>query len=435
MPQTRLPLYRLLFWGTVLVVLICAAVVVWPRFRLMRDIAEVRSALARGDMDAALHGVERAVTVGPNSAEAHYLLAVVARRAGRMDEFPGPLRRAAELGWSEGDVMRQQWLAAAQQGSVEDVRRQLLQIVESGCSDEEAEEVYEAFTKGYLRTYRLPDAWLSVSYWLEWRPDAVQARIMRARIYEQQGKREEGMDDYRAVLRVFPNHREARVRLAQSLVVRERNDEALAEFQVCLAMAPEDPDALLGAAQCLRRMGDTAESRRYLEAAILVAATPYQRGMALAELGHALLLEGKPREALEPLRQALVLVPGESVVYHGLGMALARTGNRQQADYYHARLRHVRDEFARMRDIVDRLGKAPFDADLRCEAGGILMEVGLKKEGADWLFTALKCNPKHPKTHELLGQYYAELGQRSQAGHHRLLAAENLQPAFSAKSK
>lgn len=435
LPQKRFLLGRLAIWGAILAVLAGGVAALWPRVRVMQHLSEARSALRRGDGATALRAVETAVAIQPDSAETQFLLAVIKRRSSRLDEFALHLRRAAELGWPEEDIDRQELLATAQRGDIEAVKQQLLQAIESGSTDEEAEEIYEAFAKGYLCTYRISDASMCVDFWLQWRPDAVQARIMRACIREQTGKRDEAMDDYRAVLDVFPNHREARIRLAQSLMVRKRHDEALAEFQACLAVAPEEPDALLGAAQCLRRQGKTADARRYLESLLPVSASRYHRGMALAELGQILLSEGKPREAMEPLMQALAMIPGESVVYHGLGMASARLGNRQQADAYHARLRRVHERYVRMADITDSLSREPFNAELRCEAGAILMEMDLKKEGADWLLTALRCDPNHRKTHELLAQYYAEIGDRSRAAHHRLLAAQAPKPSPPAKAK
>jgi tetratricopeptide (TPR) repeat protein len=430
--QPRVPWQRWTVWGGVFLFVVGIATVVGPRLRVVQHLAEARAALMSGDLGLALRAAEAADRVR-STAETQYVLAVVKRRSGRLGEFAAHLRQAADLGWPEADIQRQQWLAIAQQGDVDAVRPLLLRALEQGSTDEQADEIYEAFAKGYLATFRIPDAWMCVDFWLRWRPDAAQPRIMRACIYEQTDNRNEAIEDYRAVLAVLPHHQEARIRLARALYVRKRYDEALAEYQTCLASAPEDPDALLGVAQCLRRLGRDTEAKDYLDGVFLVASTAYQQGMALAELGHLSLAQGNPREAMDFLMQALALIPGETLVYHGLGMAAARMGNRQQAEEFHARLRHVRDRFGRMNDIIDRLSKEPFNADLRCEAGEIVMEAGLRKEGADWLLTALKCNPDHRKTHELLAQYYAEVGNRSLAGRHRLLAAQTPPPQAKPK--
>jgi Tfp pilus assembly protein PilF len=327
-------------------------------------------------------------------------------------------------------------LATAQRGDLGDVKKQLFAAVQSGASNEATEEIYEAFTRGCMCTYQLQDAWMCLDIWLQWRPNAPQARIMRASIYEQLGDFDLACQDYRAALAVRPDHPEARVRLGQALMVRKRYDEAQAEFRARLAVAPDDVDALLGAAQCARRMGKGAEARQFVEQALPRALTPPQRGSTLGELGRIRLDEGKSNEAVEALTQAVAILPGNAQIHHTLGTALARVGKRDEAQYHNTRMQHLRTQFDRMTEITRRLMSEPASADLRCDAGAILLDVGLKKEGADWLLTALKCNPQHRRTHELLAEYYAESGNQTQAGRHRLLAAQSGQQApATAKSQ
>jgi Tfp pilus assembly protein PilF len=360
----------------------------------------------------------------PNRAEVQYLLAVAKRRSGRLAEFLPHLRRAAELGWDPQDIERQTWLAAAQRGDLADVQRQLFEAVQAESSNEAAEEIYEAFAKGCLTTYRIADASMCVDFWLQWRPDAPQARIMRASVYEQLSDWERACGDYRAVLADRPDHRFARIRLGQALLVRKQYDEAHAEFQAQLAVTPDDADALLGAAQAARRLGNASEAREHLETALPLALSAQQRGSVLGELGRLLLSDGKAREALEPLTQAAAMLPGDYQIRHALGTAHARVGNRAEAEHHHAKMQHLRTQHARLMEVTRRLTTEQANADLRCEAGGILMDVGMKKEGADWLLTAVQYDPAHRRSHELLAGYYAESGNQTLAGRHRLLAAQ-----------
>jgi tetratricopeptide (TPR) repeat protein len=371
----------------------------------------------------------------PERAGVQYLLAVAKRRSGQLDEFSSHLEHAAQLGWNPEDIDRQKWLASTQRGGLVDVQRQLSEALQSEATNEVAEEVYEAFTKGALATYCLGDARLCVDMWLAWRPNAPQARIMRACIHEQNGDYELAFQDYRAVLADHPDHREARVRLGQALMARKRYDEAYVEFAARLAAAPDDVDALIGAAQSGRRHGKVAEARRYLETALPLTTSSHQRGTALGELGRILLNEGQAREALAPLTQAVAILPGDAQTHHALGTALARLGRREEAQYHHGRMQHFREQFDRLTEITRRLATEPANAELRCDAGAIMMDAGLKKEGADWLGTALKCDPRHRRAHELLAEYYAEAGDQSMAASHRLLAAQAPPQSVPAESK
>jgi tetratricopeptide (TPR) repeat protein len=427
---------RLVVWGVVLLVLSAGVAVLWPQRQATVRLLDARRALEAADPEQALRFLEAAERIQPNRAEVQYLLAVANRRCGRLDEFASHLQRAAELGWDPEDIERQVWLADAQQGNLGDIRQPLLEVVRTGATDETTEEIYEAFAKGCLSTYRLRDAWMCLDIWLQWRPDAPQALLMRAGLHEQLGDFEEACRDYRAVLAQRPGDREARVRLGQALAVRRRDEEALVEFQARLATASDDVDALLGAGQCARRLGQPEMARRHIQAALPLALTSHQRGSALAEWGRLLLDEGQTEQALAALSQAVAILPGNSQIHHSLGTALARAGKRDQAQYHHARMQHLREQFDRMTEITRRLMTEPANADLRCEAGAILADAGLKKESADWLLTALKYDPQHRRTHELLAEYYAEEGHQTQAGRHRLLAAQSpASPSASAVSE
>ncbi len=411
-----------------------SAFLVWPWWRATGYVIEGRRALRVADFEAALRALESARRVAPHHAEAAYLTAVALRRAGLLDRFEFHLEQAAELGWPKEDLKRQRWLAKAQSGDVPAVKQQLMAVVTEGASDEVAEEVYEAVARGHLITYRIRDAWTCVEMWLQWRPEAPQARIMRACLHEQSGEYGSAAADYRAVLSQVPHHREARRRLAQALAWQSKFEEAAEQFEVCLSKAPDDAEAILGLAKCERRRGNADKARRILEEGLTRNVSAPHRGMMLGELGRLYLAEGKTAEAIDVLTRALAILPGEGAVHHALGTAMARTGETEKARYHHARLREIQADYNRLNLVTQRLIDEPNNADLRYEAGAILIREGLKREGAEWLVTALKCDPSHRKSHELLAEFYAEIGNRQLAAEHRLAAASAPEPLSASSS-
>ena len=56
-------------------------------------------------------------------------------------------------------------------------------------------------------------------------------------------------------------------------------------------------------------------------------------------------------------------------------------------------------------EITQQLLKTPNDANLRYEAGKIMMDLGMKEEGANWLRTALKIQPWHQQAKEALAAH------------------------------
>jgi tetratricopeptide (TPR) repeat protein len=303
-----------------------------------------------------------------------------------------------------------------------------MEAIDRGVPDDVAEEIYEAVAKGHMAAYRLRDAWMCLDVWLQWRPNAPHARMMRASIFEQTGDLDQAVADYRAVIEIWPEHRDAQIRLGQVLLRMRAYQEAREVFQARVEAVPDDAEALLGLAQSERWLGNDSEAKRRAEAAMALGLSPYHQGLALEELGRALLKEGKHEEAIAALTKALTLAPGEGLIHHALGMALARAGRTDEARAHQERLRHIQAEYDRMTQITRNLMDHPLSADLRCEAGAILMDQGLKKEGADWLLTALRCDPSHRNSHQLLAEYYAEAGNQSLAAHHRLLAAQPSKP-------
>ena len=396
----------------------------WPWLRVGWHLRTARNALGCGDVAAALAPLHAADRTGSDSAEVQYLLAVAHRRKGDLGEFGDRLQRAAELGWPEEDIERQRWLASVQTGQVQSLPSRVQEAEARGLPDELAEEIYEAAAMGYLAAYRLRDAWAWLDLWLQWRPESPTARFLRGQLYEKLANPAKAVEDYRAAVASLPADCRVRVKLGQALLQVNQVEEAREEFRACLDASPDDADALLGMAQCARQSGDDAEARRALESALAEELSGERRAVALAEVGCILLREKRVQEAIGALSEAAESAPGDPSIHDVLALALAGVGQGEQARYHQEQARLLRAQQERVAKIKRALDDAPDNAELRCELGSILFEQGLAKEGADWLRTALGCDPRHRRSHELLGQYYAEAGNRSLAADHRWMAAQ-----------
>ncbi len=396
----------------------------WPWLRVGWHLRAARNALGRGDVAAALAPLHAADRIRSDSAEIQYLLAVAHRRRGDLGEFGDRLRRAAELGSPEEDIQRQRWLASVQVGQVQSLPSRVKEAEARGLPDEMAEEIYEAAARGYLAAHRLRDAWASLGLWLQWRPESPSARFLRGQLYEKLGNPAKAVEDYRAAVASLPADCRVRVKLGQALLQLNQVEEAREEFRASLDLSPYDADALLGMAQCARQLGDDAEARRALQSALAEELSGERRAVALAEVGCILLREKQVQEAIGALDEAAESAPGDPSIHDVLALALAGVGQGERARYHQEQARQLRAQQERMGKIKRALDDAPDNADLRCELGSILIEQGLAKEAADWLRTALDCDPRHRRSHELLGQYYAEAGNRALAAHHRWMAAQ-----------
>jgi Tfp pilus assembly protein PilF len=195
-----------------------------------------------------------------------------------------------------------------------------------------------------------------------------------------------------------------------------------------LAREPNNPAALVERVQCARRLGDSAEARRLAEAALDAPLDREQRAAVLTALAQTYLDERQPEQALSLLTEAVQLAPAESSIHHALGIAHSLAGDAKRAQAHRERANEIREQYNRLTEITIKLLEAPQRADLRTEAGLILMGQGMEDEGAQWLRTAVDCDPQHRPAHEALATYYARRGDPQQAARHRLMASRDAGP-------
>jgi tetratricopeptide (TPR) repeat protein len=399
-----------------LVVILLTATFLWQQLQSRRELNAVREALRKSDFAAAQRALDRIVSRPGNAAEVAYLSAVVCRRSGRLREFDEFLEQASRLRWNQADIEHQRLLARAQVGDVDAVHAQLMNEQVLDVSDDTAEETYEAIAMGYLASFQLREAWRCLDYWLRWRPDAPIARLLRASIYERRDNVPSAVEDYRVTLKSLPDHYEARLKLATRLVSLKQIDQAREHFASLLATNPLDPEVLLGLAECDRVIGENATAEQRLQTVLDQPISRSQRAAALLALGQMQRASGNSAEAITTLTTAVGLAPEQSNIHYALARALIATGQTERAEFHQQRVDQIRQQYERLASITEKLFDTPGDADLRFQAGVILIQQGMIEEGLGWMRTALKCDPHHTATNEyLLGRRLFEEGLKAHA--------------------
>ena len=387
------------------VLFVVAVAVASPQIWLWRQLSSARHALMIAKPVVAVSLLNRAVSFAPNNAEAHYLLAVAERRSGYLDRVPTSLQRALQLGWSKDDIERQSLLTIAQDGDVDAIDAKLKVIMTQGVGDDVAEEIYEALAIGYLKSYRLQDAWQCLSAWSEWQPRAVFPKFWRADICRRLDNRSGEEAEYRAILEIDPEHSESRRRLAEVLKDSHRIDGAKQEYERCLAAGATTPEVLIGLAECHRRLAQGKLAVPILNRALTLSPTIAERASILSELGQIDADEGRAQEAIDKLEEAARLAPSQASIRYSLSQAYAQSGDAARSQELSEQSKHIRARQDRVEEITRQLLKTPNDANLRYEAGKIMMDLGLRDEGADWLRTALKIQPGHQLAREALAAH------------------------------
>jgi Tfp pilus assembly protein PilF len=366
-----------------------------------------QSALARRDpADAQLH-LARCLQVWFLSADTYLLAARTARRAGNFDDVEGYLRNCRALGGSPEAIDVEYQLLSVQQGDLARVERSLVSLLNQGHPDTPL--IAEVLTPAFLQTFQLDNAAECVRRWLEREPERIEAWLYRAKVYEYRHNSAEIVTSYRRLVELDPENDQARLLLAGQLIHQHRPQEALEQFQYVRPRLGDTPRVLGGIACCQRELNHPEEARQLLDR--VLAEEPHN-SLALGERGRLAFQFESAAEAEKWLRRALVEQPAERDLLYSLAQCLQQLGKRQEAERVQAQLQKIEADLARLSELTRKIASRPHDADLRCEAGQIMLRNGQETEGLRWLASALQEDPSHAATLQALADYQAHAADR-----------------------
>jgi tetratricopeptide (TPR) repeat protein len=383
---------------------------VWARYHWRQA---VQAAVLR-DFPGALSHLACCRSVWPNRAEVYLLCARNARRAGQLDEADDYLHTCRNLDGSTPPVMLERLLLTAQRGdfvSVEDSLRGLFRP-----NSAEGVLIAEVMSWGLLRANRLQEAREYLDYWLERRPDEVEALVRRGWVNEHLFEFDDSLRDYRRVLVLAPERDPVRLRVAEILLQTLRGTEAVPYLEELRTRRPDDPAVRLCWARCQRRLGRLDEARRTLDD--LLADAP-DDAQALGERGSLALHEDDTAGAERWLRQARRLAPFDRQINYSLLLCLQRQRKGEEAEEVRRRVEQIDADQTRLRRLFTEVMAHPHNAALRFETAGIFLRHGLRDDALRWLLTAIEVDPRHRPSHEALARYYEDERQAALAAEHR----------------
>jgi tetratricopeptide (TPR) repeat protein len=394
-----------------------------------RDLFEGRAALDRGEFASARERLANCLKTWPDSAEAHFLSARAARRAGDLAAAARSLNTAKKSEWVAEAIDLERALIAAQAGSLANVENYLVTCVEKDHPDTVL--ILEVLVPLYVQNYRLMEALAYLQMWVKRQPDAVRAWLLLGDVDERLQLAKDAADAYAEAVNRAPDQHDARLRLAKVLVELRRAVEAQPYFEELLRQTPQDAEVRLGLARCHIDLGHRDQARALLDELLkkppkadVVRQQP-GREEVLAERGRLELECGHAAEAELWLRQAVEGRPYEVPFLYLLLRCLRQSGKEAEVAALQVKLQESEESLNRLRALTKAIARSPRDAGLRYEAGVIFLDSGQEREGLRWLESALREDPLHSATHEKLAQYYERSGQEKQADQHRALAKKS----------
>jgi tetratricopeptide (TPR) repeat protein len=259
--------------------------------------------------------------------------------------------------------------------------------------------ILEVLTPAYVQAYQLQNALECVSRWLEYEPDNLQAWHYRSQVFGRLQVVSKVLVSDSRILELDPENDEVRLRYAGELLQANRPQQASGQYQYLRQRLGDTPLVLCGLAGCLRALRQPAEARGLLE--IVLAEDP-RNALALAERSRLAMQEESPPEAEKWFRRALAERPSEHDLLYGLYQCLQRMGREREAAEAQAKFKAVESDLLQLHEVIQQIAGSLHNAELRYQAGMILLRNGKDKEALRWLASALVEEPRHAATHRSL---------------------------------
>lgn len=400
--------------GVLLVLAAIGIYTYWPEDYLRT----ARLALERKDNEAARGALARHLESRPDSDEAHLLFAQMERQANNFSEALKHLDACSRYGEYRDALELERGLIALQNGLYNPELDRLCQKYLARHDGNEC-AILEAMSQGFIKSYRLKEAFICLQRLLALQPDCSFALRTRAWICSQSGQTDQAEKDYRLAVQTDPSDVAARLGLAQILLdIRKDPQEAAQQFER-IWTTRKDSVTIMGLAKSWRTLGRNEEVRVLLD--------DWLKGnpgdpLALMERGKLALDEREPAKAIQFLRQAVALSPYLLDANQALFLCLSEQGLTKEADECQARLKQARKDSEQLAALSQKLQANPNNPDLRCQMAEIFLRQREDEEGVRWLVANLQSHPNHRASHLALAEYYERIGQTALAGEHRRLA-------------
>ncbi len=425
-PPPRKRIRRGIWVGLALLVLAALAwggyTRIYPDWRAERALKSAQKASADSDYDAARAHLEEFLRIRPKSAQGHFLMARASWQTDDLTAARKHLREAKAAGWPRDELELEEHLIEAQDDGPRGENEKALQALVLARHPAER-AILEALAKGYLNVHVQVAAvkWLGI--WIERYPDDWLPLRWRGEILATYNFPDDARIDLLRVLQLKPRQSATLRRLGQlELSARRDAVSAAGHFAVLLEVIPDDPDGLLGAAECRRMQGDAAGAREYL--ARLLAREPNN---ARGCLEYAVLEAEANRsaEALAWAKRAEATLPDEPDLHFQIGSLYNRLALPESAAPHLARYEVLNGVYRTTLEWLTQLLQDPSNADLRCRIGEEFFRIGRDATAVAWVSSALLEKPDHKPSHRALAAYYRRIGDAPRAAEHlRLGGAE-----------
>ncbi len=249
------------------------------------------------------------------------------------------------------------------------------------------------------------------TYTVEHNPQALVAWNNLAKVLVETGRVPEGIEHYKAALRIDPRNPGAHANLGNVLIQSGRLAEGIAQEEAVVRLKPDYANAYSNLGNAYLQSGRLAEAIAHYEQALR---RDPSNPVTHTNLGNALFQAGRVPEAIEQHEQALRLQPDFADAHLNLGNALARAGREAEAIQHYQKAVRIR----------------PDDAGTHYNLAYTLALMGRVAEARGHYEEALRIKPDFAEAHNNLGSLLSGMDRLPEAIEHFVKACR-IRPGYA----
>jgi tetratricopeptide (TPR) repeat protein len=276
----------------------------------------------------------------------------------------------------------------------------------------------EALARASFRAHRLSKVRRYVNLWLENDPNSVRALMSSAAIHELQFAPTHAAAAYQKVLQLRPQHRRARLQLANLYLSLKQPEEAELHLQQLQREQGGQHEVDVALAYLYVLQGKDQEATALLDR--LLQQDPAD-AEALVLRGQLECEAGRPARGERLLEEAVKLRPKNPAALWQYYSCLQQQGGRvEEARAIYKRHQALTQATNRLTQLLrEELEMRLTDPDLLAEAGLLFAEIGHEQEGVEFFYRALHNDPGCVKAHRALMEHFTRTGDKERAAQHR----------------
>jgi Tfp pilus assembly protein PilF len=403
-------------WPRSLVIVILAGLIGFPVFLVgSLLLAEYKLQKAKDDIKArdftrARERLNQSLEYRPNNLEALYLAARTARRDRDYKKAREYLSLyEAKKGISEAKKLEED-LALAQTGKLSLVEKKLFVFVLE--KHEDSPFILEALAQGYMYSGRWPEAIQCLDRLVEYWPEDYAVYVWRGWVFESLLQPSRAETEFRQALNLRPDQDDARLRLAEVLVLEQQYELASVELETLRKNQPNDEVVTRLMAQCYAERNRLDEAEALLLP--LLEKNPKDASI-LREMGNVALKQARWQDAENWLRQSLKLAPRDLLANFSLHKCLQQLGKDDEAEKLQSLINELQKDQKRLEQLLSEITIAKDSVPIRIEASRVLLRLGQEGEAIKLLESVLQEDPKNSEACIILADHLQAKGDKARA--------------------